>query len=94
MVSLVGVVLRPVMMTVGVPWPGIYAPEVSMMSLRSTVGRNSSMSLVPNSRFMKELEVICPTQPAGERLSRPSRARRKKSSMNGTVRAYWRWVVV
>ena len=46
--------------TVGVPWPGMYAPLVSMTWVRSTVGRYCSMSFLPNSRFMKLLAVIWP----------------------------------
>ncbi len=42
------------------------------------------MSLLPNSRFMNEFEVICPTQPAGS----PRLASWKNRSMKGTVRAY------
>ena len=52
---------RPNRMTVGVPWPGIYAPEVSMTCVRSMRGKNSSISFLPNSRFMNELAVIMPT---------------------------------
>ena len=45
------------------------------------------MSLEPNSRFMNELLVIWPTQPAGE-LPSAFTANSKNSSMNGTLRAY------
>ena len=46
------------------------------------------MSLLPNSRFMNEFEVIWPTQPAGDDR-RPTRfASSKNRSMKGTVRAY------
>ena len=43
-----------------------------------------SISLEPNSRFMNELLVIWPTQPAGS----PRLARAKNCAMNGTVIAY------
>ena len=42
------------------------------------------MSLAPNSRFMNELLVIWPTQPARS----PRLARAKNCAMNGTVSAY------
>jgi hypothetical protein len=45
------------------------------------------MSGAPNSRFMKELLVICPTHPAA-RASVAGRASWKKRYMNGTVSAY------
>ena len=51
---------------------------------RSWLARKSSISLEPNSRFMNELLVIWPTQPAGS----PLLASAKNSFMNGTVRAY------
>ena len=44
------------------------------------------MILDPNSRFMKELEVIWPVQPAGW-LPALRLASLKNSSMNGTVSA-------
>ena len=62
---------------------GCRPPEVSATSRRSWWTRNSSISLVPNSRFMNELLVIWPTQPARS----PSLARAKNSAMNGTVSA-------
>ena len=58
-----GLRFRPNRITVGVPWPGMYAPLVSMTCVRSTVGKYSSMSFLPNSRFMKLLEVIWPVKP-------------------------------
>ena len=39
--------------------------EVSMTCVRSSRGSTCSMSLLPNSRFMKLLAVISPTKPAG-----------------------------
>ncbi len=39
-------------------------PEVSMMWVRSNLGKKSSISFLPNTRFMKELAVIMPTCPA------------------------------
>ena len=52
---------RPRRITVGVPCPGMYAPDVSITWVRSTRGRNDSISFFPNSRFMNELAVINPT---------------------------------
>jgi glycine/D-amino acid oxidase-like deaminating enzyme len=52
--------LRPNRITVGVPWPGMYAPLVSITAVRSWAGTHSSMSFLPNSRFMNELAVIIP----------------------------------
>ena len=54
----IGAWLRPTMITVGVPWPGMYALDVSATSRRSCLTRNSVTSFVPNSRFMNELLVI------------------------------------
>ena len=45
------------------------------------------MSLAPNSRFMNELDVICPVHPAG-RPSPARLARSKKRAMKGTVSTY------
>ena len=38
-VSPTGLRLRPNRMTVGVPWPGMYAPDVSMTCVRSIFGK-------------------------------------------------------
>ena len=45
------------------------------------------MTFAPNSRFMNELEVICPTNPAAVSAV-PRIASWKNSSMNGTDSAY------
>ena len=59
-----------------------------------TVGRNSSISFVPNSRFMNEFEMIVPSQPAVPRPSGPGCAQRSKSrSMNGQTSEYFPWHV-
>jgi len=70
-VGVVGRLGRPIRMTVGVPWPGMKAPDVSITSSRSTglsrvlltsfPARNTSITFLPNSRFMKLLLVIWPT---------------------------------
>ena len=59
-VSPTGLRARPNRITVGVPWPGMDAPEVSMTWVRSIWGKNSSISFFPNSRFINELVVIMP----------------------------------
>ena len=51
---------RPKRITVGVPWPGINAPLVSMTCVKSIVGINCVINFLPNSRLIKELAVICP----------------------------------
>src|SRR5680860_332474 len=68
----------------------MYAPEVSMTWVRSTLGRNSWMTLEPNSRFMNEFAVIIPTNPAG-RSADPWTASWKNRSLNGTASEYCRW---
>ena len=44
--------------------PRDVGPEVLTMMSRLIVGRYSSMSFFPNSRFMNELAVIMPTNAA------------------------------
>ena len=58
--SPIGARCRPRRITVGVPWPGMYAPDVSSTWVRSTLGKNDSISFFPNSRFMNEFAVINP----------------------------------
>ena len=58
------------MITVGVPWPGCRPLRCRRRARGPAVGRNSSISFEPNSRFMNEFDVICPTQPAGLRTVR------------------------
>ena len=83
--------LRPNRITVGVPWPGMYAPEASTTWVRSRRGRKPSISLRPNSRFMNELAVISPTKPAGSAAPADASARSKKRSVNGAPSEYLRW---
>ena len=67
----------------------MYAPEVSTTWVRSRVGRKSLTSLRPISRFMNELAVIIPTNPAEvPRAASGVAARWKNSSVNGTPREY------
>lgn len=81
--------------TVGVPCPGMKAPDVSRTCVRSHFGRNSSTSFVPNSLFMKAFETIAPSQPAVPRPSGPGCSQRStRRSMNGQTSEYWRWHVV
>ena len=47
----------------------------------------TTISGAPNSRFMNEFDVICPTYPAPRPFSLVS-ARSKSSCMNGTLSAY------
>lgn len=77
--------------TVGVPCPGMYAPDVLRTCVRSQRGRNSSTSLLPNSRFMKAFETIAPSQPAAPRPSGPGCSQRSTSlSMKGQTNEYAR----
>ena len=57
-VSVVGGRLRAKRITVGVPWPGMYAPDVSTTLVMSKRGSTFSTSARPCSRFMKALLVI------------------------------------
>ena len=66
---------RPNRITVGVPCPGMYAPDVSSTWVRSIFDRKSSISGRPNSRFMNELDTSRPTNPA-----RPCRPRQFEES--------------
>jgi hypothetical protein len=56
------------------------------------VARYSSMSFLPNSRFMNEFAVIIPTNPACP-ASIGVAARSKNRSVNGTPSEYCRWQV-
>ena len=65
----------------------MYAPDVSMTCVRSIFGKNSSISFLPNSRFMNELAVICPTYPlAPFPVVKHSS---KNRSANGTASEYF-----
>ncbi len=76
--------------TVGVPCPGMYAPDVSRTCVRSHFGRNSSTSFDPNSRFMNEFETMAPIQAAVPRSSGPDCSQRSTSrSMNGQTSEYF-----
>ena len=62
-------------------------------------GKNSSISFLPNSRFMKELAVIMPDEPGWLHASpwssgMPSSASWKNRSVNGTASEYLRWQVL
>ena len=91
-IELVGFLLRPKSRIVGVPCPGMNAPLASMTVCTSTDGRKFSTRGAPNSRFIKLLPVIFPTNPARRRPSSSGmRASSKKRSMNGTVSTYLPW---
>ena len=62
-----------------------------MRWVRSWRGNQSSISFLPNSRFMKLSAVIRPTKPAG--VSPSGSASWKKRSVNGTPSENWRWQV-
>ena len=80
---------RPNRITVGVPWPGMYAPDVSITWVRSSRGKNSSISFLPNSRFMNELAVIWPVYPAPTPHVNRGSASLKIRSANGTDSEYF-----
>lgn len=70
----------------------MYAPEVSITCVMSQRGRKPSISFLPNSRFIKEFDVICPTKPAGCcEVPSPLTAKSKKRSMKGTESEYLPW---
>ena len=58
-----------------------------MTWVTSFVGSHSSMSFLPNSRFMNEFAVISPTYPARS-AEAPGVARCQNCSVNGTPSEY------
>jgi hypothetical protein len=81
-----GARLRPNSMAVGTPCPGIYAPEQSTICVKSRRGSTSSINFEPNSRFIKLLATMSPTNPASV-FEVPDLARSKNRSMNGAPSA-------
>src|SRR5688572_27951919 len=81
--------LRPSNITVGVPCPGMWAPDVSMTWVRYQDGMSFSIRFLPDSRFMKEFVVIIPTNPAGWPRPLSVTESSNKACMNGAAREYF-----
>ena len=78
--------LRPNTKTVGVPWPGMYAPLASITCSRSTAAQKP-FDKAPKLALMKLLRSDLPDEAGRIATVVADRASSKKRSMNGTVSA-------